>query len=242
MDIEQKKEAIRQLLRENSDTKIAEGMGAYFKHVLPCHGIKVPKLKEIFKVIKKEVLADLTVEEEITLAYGMFESDYAEEKRLATDILIKNLKHLNRDHLNDFVGIIDNHIYDWSTCDGLSGKVISVMIKKDETLAELVRPWKDAECLWRQRAACIVFVKLARLGQFDDLIIDIVSSCVKNSERFVQLGVGWVLRELSLADLDRVCEWIKRNYSLLSREGLRYAIEKMDTKLKKELMEYDRER
>jgi len=50
---------------------------------------------------------------------------------------------------------------------------------------------------------------------------------VRDSQRFVQLGVGWVLRELSLADHDLVVNFIKSNYAYFSREGLRYAIEKM---------------
>jgi hypothetical protein len=47
------------------------------------------------------------------------------------------------------------------------------------------------------------------------------------------------LRELSLHDLKLVVDFIKKNYRHFSREGLRYAIEKMDNKLKKQLMDYD---
>jgi len=82
-------------------------------------------------------------------------------------------------------------------------------------------------------------VKLARLGNHTDPIIRICSTCVKSSERFVQLGNGWVLRELSRADLNLVVNFIKENYKKFSREGLRYAIEKMDNKLRTKLMKYE---
>jgi len=81
-------------------------------------------------------------------------------------------------------------------------------------------------------------VKLARFGNHTDQIIKISSTCVKSTERFVQLGNGWVLRELSLADLDLVVKFIKENYENFSREGLRYAIEKMETKLRTKLMKF----
>lgn len=58
---------------------------------------------------------------------------------------------------------------------------------------------------------------------------------------FVQLGTGWVLRELSLSDKNRVVEFIKENYDFFSREGLRYALEKMDEKTRLFLMNYKKD-
>ena len=51
--------------------------------------------------------------------------------------------------------------------------------------------------------------------------------CIKNPERFVQLGCGWVLREVSVDNLKVTVEFIEKNYEYFSREGLRYACEKM---------------
>lgn len=48
----------------------------------------------------------------------------------------------------------------------------------------------------------------------------------------------WVLRELSLADLSGVKEFIKKNYEHMSREGLRYAVEKMNGQDKAKLLAY----
>ena len=131
------------------------------------------------------------------------------------------------------------HVYDWGNCDGLSSQVICELIKRDANLAEILRKWKDSDNLWQQRSACVSFVKIAKKGELNDLIIDICSTTVQNSERFAQLGTGWVLRELSLADLDLVQQFIKDNYTYFSREGLRYAIEKMDEDDRDELLSYD---
>lgn len=57
-----------------------------------------------------------------------------------------------------------------------------------------------------------------------------------DSERFVQLGVGWVLRELSLADLKLVTKFIEKNKRHFSREGLRYATEKMSKRDKESIL------
>eukprot|EP01122_Echinamoeba_exundans_P003203 TRINITY_DN13334_c0_g1_i1.p1 TRINITY_DN13334_c0_g1~~TRINITY_DN13334_c0_g1_i1.p1 ORF type:complete len:215 (-),score=51.33 TRINITY_DN13334_c0_g1_i1:56-700(-) len=125
-----------------------------------------------------------------------------------------------------------NMIYDWGTCDTISGGVIHEMIKQDANVVQHLKAWKSATNPWKQRAACVSFVKLARHGKFNDDIIDICATTVQNPYRFVQLGTGWVLRELWLADPKVTVGFIKSNYKYFSREGLRYALEKMDSKTK----------
>jgi hypothetical protein len=46
-------------------------------------------------------------------------------------------------------------------------------------------------------------------------------------ERFAQTGAGWVLRELSLADQERVVAFVEERIGQFTREGLAYATEKM---------------
>ncbi len=64
--------------------------------------------------------------------------------------------------------------------------------------------------------------------------------CLKYEERFNQLGVGWLLREMSVADQEGVVSLIEENKKLFIREGLRYAVEKMPKELKEELLAIDK--
>ncbi len=92
--------------------------------------------------------------------------------------------------------------------------------------------------MWKQRAACVTLVNVARFGAYNEDILFIVKNTVKNRERFVQLGTGWLLREFYLADKTACILFIKENYMSLSREGLRYACEKMPVPLQRELREF----
>jgi 3-methyladenine DNA glycosylase AlkD len=78
-----------------------------------------------------------------------------------------------------------------------------------------------------QRMAAVSFVWLARHGNVTNEVLRVCKSTVRNPERFTQLGTGWVLRELWLVEPNRVEKFISENYLYFSREGLRYAIEKM---------------
>lgn len=104
----------------------------------------------------------------------------------------------------------------------------------------MVQSWCRSSNDWKQRASCVSFVCLARHGDYNEVILDIAKRVIQNPERFPQLGVGWVLRELSLADESAVVTFIKENYGEFTREGLRYAIEKMEDPLRQELLHYEK--
>ncbi|MBU0758679.1 MAG: DNA alkylation repair protein [Nanoarchaeota archaeon] len=240
MNTSQLKSFIQSELKKSGTQQNKEQYEKYFRHVIKFYGIKSPEFKELFKKLYPELIAPLEINEQIHFAYSMFDSEYMEDRSIGINILVKNLQHLNKKHIKDFEQIIDNHIYEWGTCDSFSGKIIGRMIKDDSSIVGLIVPWKSAKYMWRQRAACISFVNLAQHSNFNNEIIEITSIVIRNPERFAQLGVGWVLRNLSVADLDLVVNFIKKNYSYFSREGLRYAIEKMEPGLRKELMEYNK--
>jgi 3-methyladenine DNA glycosylase AlkD len=67
-------------------------------------------------------------------------------------------------------------------------------------------------------------------------IFSVCRNLAGNPDRFVQLGMGWVLRELFLADREAVLTFIRRYRAGISREGLRYAMEKMPVATRKRLL------
>lgn len=112
------------------------------------------------------------------------------------------------------------------------------MVIRDNDLQHKFAEWKDDEASWVKRACCITFVRLGKHKKYHDVIEDISDTVVKDSYRFVQLGNGWMLRNMSVVDPDRVIRIIKQNKRYMSKEGVRYAIEKFDPDLRKELRDY----
>ncbi len=221
----------------NAITETKEKYTRYFKGVVKFYGLKIPQIKSIFKKQRKEI-SKLDLEEKINLAFSFLESEYQESKSFGILILEKEFKNLDKNFLNKLKKIIEKNVYDWWTCDSLSGKVIWNMIRLDSNFSTIIQKWKNSKYMWLQRVSCVSFLKVARFGKHNDIIIDICSTTIQNSERFVQLGTGWILRELSLADLNLVQNFIRENYHLFSREWLRYAIEKMNLKDRKQLLKY----
>jgi 3-methyladenine DNA glycosylase AlkD len=219
----------------NPETKI--GAEKYFRGVITFHGIKTPNLNAIYKKVSPEI-KELELSSALSLSQCLLASPIAEEKGLAILILKSRHKELGLSFLDSFEPILCDHVYDWGTADGLSGKVFRHLIERsDAKLIKRIVSWRSSSSLWMQRMAAVSFVNLARHGNVTSEVLQICKTTIRNPERFVQLGTGWVLRELWLAEPETVEAFIETNYQRFSREGLRYAIEKMPKKLQKEILD-----
>lgn len=225
----------------------AEQMERYFKHVHPFYGIKSPALRSMIKSVQSQYKTEWTAESLLETSEQLLSASHGEKKLLGVYLLgvPSNLKIIQREpQVIETLGtFIDNHVQDWATCDVLSSQVVRKLITSNPNVyTTKVQAWCRSSNDWKQRASCVSFVCLARHGEYNDVIIDIVTNVIQNQFRFVQLGAGWVLRELSLADEAQVVNFIKSHYNEFTREGLRYAIEKMNKPLQKKLLNYGKDK
>ena len=59
-----------------------------------------------------------------------------------------------------------------------------------------------------------------------DLMLTAAAHTIQSSERFLQTGTGWLLREISVADRRRINDFIGAHIKHFTREGLQYTVEK----------------
>ena len=149
----------------------------------------------------------------------------------------------------------DTHIHEWATCDFVCSRVLfPLTIAFPAVTVPRVVSYCHAASIWRQRAAAVTWVRHGRSGVHTDSCLEVAEHLVQSSERFVQvclrprsitphcavlgdtalvraprsqLGNGWMLREVWRAHPARVKAFIVAHVSSFSREGLRYAVEKM---------------
>lgn len=114
--------------------------------------------------------------------------------------------------------------------------MLRLVLRRDADARRCIVAWSRARNPWQQRASAVAFVNEARHGRYNPEILSVCRNLVGNPDRFVQLGMGWVLRELFLADRQAVMAFIDRHRSGISREGLRYAMEKMPVATRKRLL------
>lgn len=227
--------AVHKALQANSDPKVREKFQCYFKNAVKLLGVRSPEVKKVFRETFP-LLATRPLEEIVEQAFLLLGSEYLEEKQIGILVLSRIEKKLSSDFIALLEPVFDQSVYDWATCDTLSGRVLRYLLRRDGQARKRIVGWSQAKCFWRQRSSAVAFVNEARHGQYNDDILYICRNIVDNRERFVQLGMGWVLRELSLADQKLALDFLAAHYPKISREGLRYAIEKMPVALQKRVL------
>jgi hypothetical protein len=170
-------------------------------------------------------------------------------------------------------------IADWATSDSLSSRVIGALLRSDPSLASpsspanvLLSKWAVSPHMWQRRAACVAFVRAVDPTSYPGLAefaLRVGAAALETpptdvgAERFVQLGVGWMVREVSVAgkragsgsgsgsgagagsgdgpgSVDGkalALEFLRERYRLISREGLKYALEKLDAETRQRVMD-----
>jgi 3-methyladenine DNA glycosylase AlkD len=213
-------------MAEAGDPVVASSYGAYFKGVIPFRGIRAPALRQLFRE-NWPLLEDAPVRDAVIGAFQLLHRPFAEDKQVGVMVLHRNVSRVGPEFIGRLAPVFDETVNEWATCDALSGRVLRHLIKRSAAERRAIVAWSRARSLWRQRASAVSFVNEARHGEVTEDVVTVCRRIVRNPERFVQLGAGWALRELWLAEPAVVDDFLRLNYGYMSREGLRYAIEKM---------------
>lgn len=135
----------------------------------------------------------------------------------------------------------DGHLADWNAVDWFCVKVLGPWVESLEgsgrgspraRLGRAISEWREAPGLWRRRASAVAFVNLVKRGGpfFEGFVDEVLASCavlVASEERFSQTGAGWVLRELSVAEPERVRRFLAEHADRMSAEARRSATRKL---------------
>ncbi len=184
--------------------------------------------------------------DQLDLALALLREPMSEDK-LAGILMLQEILLpaglLDCDAVDAFAGLFDEgHIADWNVCDWLCVRVLGPLVERyGASCARAIADWKDADNVWRCRAAAVAFVNLASRGDevFDglvELLLDVCDATVRHPDRFVQTGTAWALRELALAAPEPVAAFLREHRARLSPEALASVVKKLDDPLAAELL------
>ena len=195
---------------------------------------------------RAEGFGELSMAAQRRIALRLFQEDPTEEKfagvlrlseTLLPDLSVKDLPAFGRLFTQGLIS-------DWNLCDWFSVKVLGKTVEHADvpaSLAKAISVWRWSTPIWQRRASCVAFVNHAKHGDtriagLSRIILTNGKVLVGDSERFAQTGVGWVLRELSVANRQLVDAFARDHLDDLSREGIRYIGEKMPKGEQKKLL------
>lgn len=232
---------LRATLKTKPDS--SKKIESYLKDKVKSYGNNNPVIHENFKSFIKphKQYNKLNHKEKFKLALKCLRSEYFDLKLTASNILGHIYKLVTEEEFDELNNTIKEEelINEWATSDCLVSKFYKYygLMSKENTLA--IAELRKSDYLWLRRISLVSFVNRVKKGDnkpnfkgFIDLMFKICDANRQYIERFNQLVLGWLLREIAVVEYERYEKWMKKNSTLMTREAIRYTVEKITPKRK----------
>jgi len=221
--------------KKNVDLKYKEGCERLFKEEIKLYGVRTKKVKEIsskhFKKVKTLDFYDV-----LKVCEKLLQSKYMEESYVAFDWTHRLRKNFKRLDIKIFEKWMNKYVDNWAKCDFLGTRIMGYMIETYPKLVKDVKSWHKSKNRWMKRASAVSFVGPGRKGLYLKDIFEVATKLMYDEDDLVQKGYGWMLKEASKVHQKQVFNFVVKHRKTMPRTALRYAIEKMPPKLRKEAM------
>lgn len=196
-------EALATLRALADDTKAAE-MAAYHKSPRVYLGVTVPQITELANGWREQ----LTVEDRVTLADELWQSDIHEARVAATKLLTQ--ARLRPDEgawalIQSWVPEFDGWALADHACDAGRRR-----LQADPARIDSVEKWTTSDHMWTRRAALVITLPWTKMNfpksedlAIRDRVLGWAASYTTDPDWFIQKAIAWWLRDLSKHDADR---------------------------------------
>lgn len=232
-------------LAARADPDFAVRMQRYFPHEIRALGVGNAAVVEIATGYFRErrdtpAAARLLLAEEV-----LARAAYHEEVLLGFAVLHKVARTgLGGELLDRCEHWLETYVSNWAQCDDMCLKLLYPFFLGHLELIPRTRRWVGSASPWARRAANVAVVKFVRrkVGRtvFELPTSHVFDNCVRlmhDEDVYVQKGSGWLLKVTAEAHPDEVAEFLRTWHTEMPRDTFRYAVEKMDPRLRRSLME-----
>jgi 3-methyladenine DNA glycosylase AlkD len=166
----------------------------------------------------------------------LLQSKVHEYRFVALQILVAQYKGGDEEMREKVVDFYLSHtdcVNNWDLVDASAGGILGMHLKTHPrgVLLRLVA----SESLWERRIAMIATMTLVRTGETKDAL-QVAKMLLGDSHDLIHKAVGWVLREVGVADRPALLAFLKKHYERLPRTALRYAIEHFSPEARKKML------
>ncbi len=193
-------------------------------------GLDEAQLKELSNEVF--VRFEPSVPELARLSHHFFATGKYEFGSLAIMFLKKHRPRLDREAYEEVKRCLDDVVENWAHSDTLATKITPVFLELGIADMGDFETWLTSKSKWTRRVAAVTMLwQKTRLPAQE--LLDFVRPLMRDPERPVQQGVGWLLRELWKLSPREVEDFLFQNKDTAPRLIIQYATEKMSKEKKK---------
>lgn len=141
----------------------------------------------------------------------------------------------------------DGHLAQPALVEAFSVRVLAKLLEREEVRARTIydlAQWRHSEKAWQRHAMCLAFLELAprarSIAGLTEMILAICASVVWSIDPIDQSAVGWILRDLSRVEADRVEGFFIRYCRFMSKACARMAVSAYSPARRGELLAHHR--
>ncbi|MFA0160360.1 3-methyladenine DNA glycosylase AlkD [Vibrio crassostreae] len=186
----------------------------------------------VFKTIKNKDISNVLslctqLLEERDWALGVIAYDWAFRVR----------KQYSRDTFPVFERWLKEFVTDWSDCDDFCTHAFGELLSQYNDLFDLTTKWVEHSNFAVRRAAAVILIYPINKNRYSALDpFRVANLLLEDNHDLVQKGYGWMLKVLSQREHQQVIGYLNAKHAAIPRVAFRYAIEKLDNEIKRELM------
>ncbi len=200
-------------------------------------GLDLKDLKLLIKKYKDKT-KNFSDQQLLDLVLDLFKLKKEESIYLGIELLRKRIRKF--DNLDfKYIEKLGDYLFSWSTVDKFCSNILQeLLIKFEKQTLGLLKKWNKSRNLWKRRASVVAFAnKLGKSNKFTDFALNLCKNLVFDKQDLVKKGVGWCLKELMLADKQKVFCFVKD----LREQGvspviISYAIERLKPEERQQIL------
>jgi 3-methyladenine DNA glycosylase AlkD len=195
-------------LREAAVPGRAEQEKRYLKSSLVHLGASVPAIRRI-AVATRRARPDLDRAGLLALADALWSRGIHECRAAVVELLDA---YADRLQARDLSGVLERLLREsrtWALVDGLAASVAGPLVERFPALGRTLDRWARDEDFWIRRSALLAELVALREGRGDFARFGRhADAMLGETEFFVRKAIGWVLRDTSRRDPERVARWL----------------------------------
>jgi 3-methyladenine DNA glycosylase AlkD len=218
---------IRAFCQKHADPALARKYSRFFTEGYDAYGLDRELIEKQRSRWLEEWSDELGLQGFLELGDLLVQNGKYEEASCAICFVREFTKEFTPETLQRFGAWLDGGFRNWAHTDILSGEVLSHFLNEKIVPLKAFSEWRSAESKWKRRAVPVTLIKVLGPGIPLSRLIDFVSPMMEDSEKVVQQGLGWFLRESWKVDSTLTEKFLMEWKDRCGRIIIRYATEKM---------------
>jgi 3-methyladenine DNA glycosylase AlkD len=191
-------------------------------------GVSVPHARAIARRF-----ADLPIDSIVRL----LRSPIHEERLVALLLLIRRFEKEDdklRERIFRMYLANTTHVNNWDLVDTSAPTIVGAHLL--DRSREPLRRLAQSKSVWERRIAVVSTLALIRAGDHDETL-RLARVLLRDEHDLIRKAVGWMLREVGKRDEPRLIAFLERHAHEMPSVMLRYAVERLDARVRTELRE-----